>query len=173
MKYIWNILSAALFVACVVSVLKDNFALDDVTKTFTFSAGDTIKASRLNANWDTLYNAYNRLNDTLDANFQRGSDSTWKRITVDTIIGLAKIGGNPVVDSLQGVDNISGNPKIDSLNGPTILSGKLTCDTLDVNASIKVGNSGDVATDGTIRWNASAIKLQVYSAADGGWVNLH
>lgn len=111
---------------CAVGIM----ALDDVTRPFSFSARDTMKASKFEANFDTIYHAINKLNDTLDASFHRGADSTWVKITVDSLSVLTNISGNPIIDSIQGVDVISGNPAIDSATGPLILTGKLTCDTM-------------------------------------------
>lgn len=79
-------------------------ALDDVAAPFTFVDSAIIEASEFNANFDTLEGAHNRLIDSLDLRFPRWSsllagDSTFSRITVDSLTGLNVMSGNPTIDS--------------------------------------------------------------------------
>jgi hypothetical protein len=66
------------------------FALNDVTKPYNFAPRDTLKASKFNANYDTLYSRINQNNDSVDIGFIRwydlnSHDSTLRYFKVDTI----------------------------------------------------------------------------------------
>lgn len=98
-------------------------AFQDATKPYTFAPRDTIKATKLNANWDTLYSRTNDLYDSLDVKFIRFND--FRDSTIDSI-KANRIMGNPSIDSIQGLNVLRGNPDIDSISGTTKFTGAKT-----------------------------------------------
>ncbi len=88
------------------------FAIDDVTKPHTFFPDSTIFSSRINANYDTLYNDRNRLGDTLEIAFIRFSDLENRDSTLDslnaTYINVTTIEGLDTIinDIHTGIDSL-------------------------------------------------------------------
>lgn len=96
------------------------FALNDVSKPYTFAPKDPIASSKINANYDTLYNRINQNNDSIDTKFIRfydlnSHDSTIKYLNVDTIRSA------PDIDTIKGNTRFAGSPSF----------GKLTADTIN------------------------------------------
>jgi hypothetical protein len=114
---------AGIVLIAILAIMNDSAAFQDATKPFTFVARDTIKATKLNANWDTVYSHVNNLYDTLDIKFLRFSD--FKDSTIDSI-KVNRIQSNPSIDSIQGTNVIRGNPDIDSISGTTKFTGVKT-----------------------------------------------
>lgn len=86
------------------------YALTNVTKPFNFGIRDSIKSTRFNANFDTLYNRINQTNDSLEKKFIRFNDfndSTIPKIKVDTIRSA------PDIDTIKGDTRFTGSPTID------------------------------------------------------------
>jgi len=105
------------------------FALNDVTKPYNFAPRDTLKASKFNANYDTLYSRINQNNDSVDIGFIRwydlnSHDSTLRYFKVDTIRS------NPNIDSLTGNVVVTGSPTI---------KGTATADSITVTKGVKIG----------------------------------
>lgn len=100
-------------------------ALDDVSVPYAFSDSGVIEASEFNANFDTIEVRIGQLNDSLELKWARwidllAGDSTFTRVTTDSLTGLNVIRGNPDIDS------ISGNPYVDSVN-----AGYINADTVN------------------------------------------
>ena len=117
-------------------IVSNVMALNDVTKPYNFSPRDTLKSSKFNANFDTLYNRINQNNDSTDEKFIRwydfnSHDSTLRYFKVDTIRS------NPNIDSIAGDVKFSGAPTIagtlttHAISGTTgTFSGTVSVDTL-------------------------------------------
>jgi hypothetical protein len=122
-------------------IVSNLFALNDVSKPYNFLPRDTLKSSKFNANYDTLYLRINQNNDSVDNSFIRfydleKHDSTLKYLAVDTIRS------NPNIDSITGNVIITGSPTITGTLTANALSGPLTGNV--------TGNISGNVTGGTV-----------------------
>jgi hypothetical protein len=104
---------AFLFLLFVLAVAA--FAQRTATRPYTFAAGDTVRASYFESNYDTVYHVVNDNGDTMNNKFLRTTalkDSVWTRIKVDTI------SHSPIIDTILECNKITGNPVVDSIDGP-------------------------------------------------------
>jgi hypothetical protein len=106
--------------------------------------GDTATVTKWKANNDSTLAFATRASDTMNKviprwNWFSNHDSTFKWMNVDTIkgpvnidslLGINKVSGNPVMDSISGTDNIAGNPKCDSLKEVDKISGNPVIDSI-------------------------------------------
>ena len=99
-----------------------------VTKTYTFSSGDVVSASKINTNFDTLYTL---VNGNLDDNNISGISGS--KITSGTVASSR-------IDNLDGSKITSGtvaSSRIDNLDGSKITSGTVAAARIDnLDASI-------------------------------------
>lgn len=135
----------------VLFLLKNSYGLTNVSVPNTFSSGDTIFASDFNENFDTIYNAYNRLNDSVANKFLRSSafdDTTWSRLRVDSIRSnpdVDSMHGNIWIDSIKGMNCIRGNPDVDSLSGNPFVD-TITTRWLNVDFISSASGAADIET---------------------------
>lgn len=87
------------------------FALNDVSKPFNFSAKDTMKATRFNANYDTLYNRINQDHDSLDKKFIRFYDLS-HHDSILPYVGVDSIRSGPDIDTIKGNTRFTGSPTV-------------------------------------------------------------
>jgi hypothetical protein len=123
------------------------FALNDVSKPFTFAPKDPVSSSRINANYDTLYNRINQTNDSLDNKFIRFSylnshDSTIKYMKVDTIRS------GPDIDTIKGNTRFTGSPTV---AGSVTATGGFV-GTATVADSLAIGNTTSYGSSTIVGW---------------------
>lgn len=155
-------------------IISNLFALNDVSKPYNFAPRDTLKSSKFNANYDTLYSRTNQNNDSIDNSFIRfydleKHDSTLKYVAVDTIRS------NPDIDSIKGDVVITGSPTITGTVYSTqdlIATDSVKASTVVSTGNMYVGigttgstptpnfiNLGKTCSDGSV---ASKCKMFVY-----------
>ena len=111
-----------------------------VTKTYTFSSGDVVSASKINTNFDTLYTLVNGNLDDINISGISGSKITSGTVAaarLDNLSGSMITSGTVAaarIDNLDGSKITSGTiaaARIDNLSASMITSGSLSVDRLD------------------------------------------
>lgn len=151
-------------------------ALNDMSFNNTYTSGQVLTHSQLNEDNDSTRLPFNRLNDSLDANFVRFSDLEDGDTLLDSLRVTRMVMQWLTLDTLVGpvdIDSIKGHPYIDTITsakvtGATVIatSASITTATISKMVRLHLDTNAVSPTDGTLSITGSFLWLTGQATKD-------